>query len=326
MFVASTTHRRALHARRAARQAVASGVVCAHQSSRCTLTKTNCHSKTTNRFHHRNQQYSVIALTDGSGAIAERYAYSAYGKAVFTNATGTVLADSAKDNRYTYTGREWDEDLSLYHFRARMYDAESGRFCGRDSLGYVDAENLYRGYFTIASYDPSGDDIEAWIEGCVELCDSKYYTDGGWPTFQHLDPETRRSYHSNCEAKCEEKRGEIPNLPADPLGAAEDLICITFVVFDFVTVPSGEGVAGCLATRGAFRTIRKCFKKPALPKRPPRPRNPRKPEKPRNSEATCQCLCTLSNGSTNEPIGRMARSACSAQPLFNTRYKSCRCK
>jgi RHS repeat-associated protein len=74
----------------------------------------------------------VIALTDGSGAIAERYAYSAYGEPVFTNAAGTVLAESAKDNRYTYTGREWDEELSLYHFRARMYDAGSGRFCGRD--------------------------------------------------------------------------------------------------------------------------------------------------------------------------------------------------
>jgi RHS repeat-associated protein len=55
---------------------------------------------------------------------------------VFTNASGTLLANSAKDNRYTYTGREWDEELSLYHFRARMYDQKSGRFCGRDPLGF----------------------------------------------------------------------------------------------------------------------------------------------------------------------------------------------
>jgi RHS repeat-associated protein len=157
MSVASTTHRRAPHARRAARQAVASAVVCAHRASRCTLTKTNCHSKTTNRFHHRNQQYSVIALTNGSGAIAERYAYSAYGEPVFTNASGTVLSDSAKNNRYTYTGREWDEELSLFHFRARMYDAVSGRFCGRDPIGYV-SPSLYEYVLANPLYyvDPSG--------------------------------------------------------------------------------------------------------------------------------------------------------------------------
>jgi RHS repeat-associated protein len=159
MFVASTTHRRAPHARRAARQAVASGVVCAHRASRCTLTKTNCHSKTTSRFHHRNQQYSVIALTNGSGAIAERYAYSAYGEPVFVSATGTVLAESAKDNRYTYTGREWDEELSLYHFRARMYDAKSGRFASIDPSGYLGSqwnltEFLYGAVLTLV--DPSG--------------------------------------------------------------------------------------------------------------------------------------------------------------------------
>ena len=79
----------------------------------------------------------MIALTDGTGAIEERYAYSAYGEPVFVSATGTVLTDSAKDNRYTYTGREWDGDLSLYHFRARMYDAASGRFCGKDPIGFL---------------------------------------------------------------------------------------------------------------------------------------------------------------------------------------------
>jgi RHS repeat-associated protein len=156
MFVTSTTHRRAPHARRAARQAVASGVVCAHRASRCTLTKTNCHSKTTNRFHHRNQQYSVIALTDGTGAIAERYAYSAYGEPVFVSSSGTVLSNSAKDNRYTYTGREWDEDFSLHHFRARIYDAESGRFCSRDPLSYIDGLSLKRNYFLLSNMDPHG--------------------------------------------------------------------------------------------------------------------------------------------------------------------------
>jgi RHS repeat-associated protein len=100
----------------------------------------------------------VIALTNGSAAIEERYAYSAYGEPVFTNASGTVLSDSAKDNHYTYTGREWDEELRLYHFRARMYDAESGRFCGIDPIAYVDGMNLFAYLESSPLYrtDPTG--------------------------------------------------------------------------------------------------------------------------------------------------------------------------
>src|SRR6056297_904255 len=52
------------------------------------------------RFH-RNQQYSITALTDGSGSIIERYAYTAYGQPTFARGSGTVLTASAEDNRYT---------------------------------------------------------------------------------------------------------------------------------------------------------------------------------------------------------------------------------
>lgn len=88
------------------------------------------------RYYHRNQQYSVTALTNGSGTITERYAYTAYGQPTFFDGSGTVISASAENNRYTYTGREWDEELHLYHYRARMYDAVSGRFLGRDPIGY----------------------------------------------------------------------------------------------------------------------------------------------------------------------------------------------
>jgi RHS repeat-associated protein len=89
------------------------------------------------RYYHRNQQYSITAVSDGGGSVVERYAYSAYGQVSFADASGTVQTASVSNNRYTYTGREWDEGLSLYHYRARMYDAVSGRFCGRDPVEYV---------------------------------------------------------------------------------------------------------------------------------------------------------------------------------------------
>ena len=104
----------------------------------------------------RNQQYSITALTDGGGSIVERYAYTAYGQVTFADASGTVQAASPSDNRYTYTGREWDDGLSLYHYRARMYDAVAGRFVSRDPIGYAIGPNLFAAYFKLSETDPSG--------------------------------------------------------------------------------------------------------------------------------------------------------------------------
>lgn len=55
-----------------------------------------------------------------------------------------------------YTGREYDPDLNLYHFRARWYDPSTGGFISRDPLGYVDGMSLYRGYFGVAELDAEG--------------------------------------------------------------------------------------------------------------------------------------------------------------------------
>ena len=61
-------------------------------------------------------------------------------------------------NRYAYTGREWDDELGLYHYRARMYDALSGRFLSRDPIGYLDGPSLfaYAGSNPNSRSDPSG--------------------------------------------------------------------------------------------------------------------------------------------------------------------------
>ncbi len=81
-----------------------------------------------------NQQYSITAMTDQSGGILERYVYTAYGTPTFLNASGTPHSTqvSQLQNRYTYTGREWDGVLTLYHYRARLYGPVAGRFCSRD--------------------------------------------------------------------------------------------------------------------------------------------------------------------------------------------------
>lgn len=95
---------------------------------------------------------------------------------------GAALTTSTDNNRYTYTGREWDKALGLYHYRARIYDSISGRFLGRDPLGYVDGDSLYLGYFVPTLFDPFGttttidgshDGFDPeWLEssGCYDYC------------------------------------------------------------------------------------------------------------------------------------------------------------
>ncbi len=71
---------------------------------------------------------------------------------------GTVVADLDHDtfgNReiavesfaqpFGYTGREYDADTGLYHYRAREYDPVAGRFLQEDPIWYASGDmNVYR--------------------------------------------------------------------------------------------------------------------------------------------------------------------------------------
>jgi RHS repeat-associated protein len=117
----------------------------------------------------RNHQYSITAITTSTGAISERYAYTAYGQPTILDGSGSVLSSSAINNRYTYTGREWDATLGLHHFRARWMSPSAGRFLGRDPIGYVDGFNIYRSNLSLHRMDPSG----------LKCCLRTWNTDGG---------------------------------------------------------------------------------------------------------------------------------------------------
>ncbi|MFO0943687.1 MAG: RHS repeat-associated core domain-containing protein [Pirellulales bacterium] len=133
-------------------------------------------SSSTAVYYHRNQQYSVTALTDSSGAVLERYAYTAYGVPTIANASGGVLSSSGQNNRYTYTGREWDNDIQQYHYRARMFDPALGRFCSRDPMRYTRTFSLFASDFVLIRTDPLGWfglDIEDLKKDCQEVNDRR---------------------------------------------------------------------------------------------------------------------------------------------------------
>jgi len=140
-------------------------------------------------YYHHNQQYSTVALTNTSGEVVERYAYTAYGELLITDHAGTPRSLTAHANRYTYTGREWDDATKLYYFRARWYEPVLGRFVNREPLVYADGLSLYQAYFGMSYLDPSGQLIGLWDAICdaFNWCDEKagqvntfVWTGGTW--------------------------------------------------------------------------------------------------------------------------------------------------
>jgi RHS repeat-associated protein len=59
-------------------------------------------------------------------------------------------------NRYAFTGREWDADIALYHYRARWYDPETKRFTQEDPIILDINPYVYVKNRPISKRDPFG--------------------------------------------------------------------------------------------------------------------------------------------------------------------------
>ncbi|MDA8240535.1 MAG: DUF6531 domain-containing protein [Nitrospiraceae bacterium] len=101
-------------------------------------------------YYHADGLGSVIVLTDNAGNTVQTYQYDSFGN----------LKDQMNRIKqpYTFTGREWDKEAGLYYYRARYYDAQSGRFITRDPIGFKGGINLYAamGMNPILNRDPLG--------------------------------------------------------------------------------------------------------------------------------------------------------------------------
>ena len=113
-------------------------------------------------YHHHDALGSVIALTDATGAVVERYMYDVFGQPAFINALPTQ--ESAYGNKFLFTGREWvplagGNQVGLYDYRNRAYTALLGRFMQTDPIRFDAGDaNLYRyvGNRVTGARDPSG--------------------------------------------------------------------------------------------------------------------------------------------------------------------------
>lgn len=76
---------------------------------------------------------SIVQETTSSGAISTTRDYGSWGEPI---QGGSVSG-------YSFTGREWDSEVSLYYYRARYYDPHAGRFISNDPAGLSAGPNLF---------------------------------------------------------------------------------------------------------------------------------------------------------------------------------------
>ena len=86
-------------------------------------------------YHYTSDNLgSITHITDEDGNICNQYEYDVFGR--FTTKEETI------QNRFCYTGEQYDPITSQYYLRARFYNPVIGRFLNEDTY-YGDGLNLY---------------------------------------------------------------------------------------------------------------------------------------------------------------------------------------
>ena len=121
------------------------------------------------RYLVADERGSIIAATDSSGNIVEKYSYDEYG----------IPGSMSYAGRFQYTGQAWIPELGMYSYKARIYSPTLGRFLQPDPAGYPDGPNNYNYAVSdpVNGTDPSGmnpfddaDDIVVNAPGCGLGC------------------------------------------------------------------------------------------------------------------------------------------------------------
>jgi RHS repeat-associated protein len=99
---------------------------------------------------------STWAVVDASALLA-RYVYLPFGQqAVADDSHGLGFP-------YLYQGQEWDAEVGLYNFRARMYDPVLRRFLSTDPARQFASLYVFAGDNPLTVTDPTGD-ISVWAQ------------------------------------------------------------------------------------------------------------------------------------------------------------------
>ena len=118
-----------------------------------------------NSYYNADGLGTITSLIDGSGNAVASYTYDSYGN--LAASAGSVV------NPFRYTGREWDSETGLYYYRARYYDALTGRLETEDPINFRGGINFYAYVRNDpqAYVDPFGESwlCPSWAPGCPRL-------------------------------------------------------------------------------------------------------------------------------------------------------------
>jgi RHS repeat-associated protein len=122
-----------------------------------------CSGVSTKNYHYQFADHlgSLDVLTTETGAIRERFSFSAHGeRRASLDWQGNGLASVATTRGFT--GHEHVDSMGLIHMNARLYDAQLGRFIQADPIiqDTLNAQNLNRYSYVLNNplslTDPSG--------------------------------------------------------------------------------------------------------------------------------------------------------------------------
>jgi len=96
-------------------------------------------------FYHQDWLGNVVMLTNAGGAKVQTYTYDVWGKPSGFDSAGAAITPSSFASRLLFTGREYDPETALYHYRARAYSPTLGRFLQTDPIDFDAGDmNLFR--------------------------------------------------------------------------------------------------------------------------------------------------------------------------------------
>jgi RHS repeat-associated protein len=90
-------------------------------------------------WYHLDHLNSTKCVTDATGKLEVMYEYCAFGEQL--KRMDANKADPGDKAKYSYGGKELDDETNLYYFNARFYDATTGRFINVDPV--QDGTNWY---------------------------------------------------------------------------------------------------------------------------------------------------------------------------------------